>query len=96
MKTIHFRFLFWVEPYGTPAIGRSYMDGKGKVYIIAENLKRPNGLTIDYTCKYDHTFIFLINKICCVDEHFIIYMFKSRQIKNPCFSKPTLLDGYRN
>ena len=46
------RFLFWVEFGNNTQIGRAYMDGTTKIYIATADLGWPNGLAIDFTCKY--------------------------------------------
>ncbi len=47
----HCRYIFWTD-WGTyPKIERAYFDGTNRRTLISEDLKWPNGLTIDYETK---------------------------------------------
>lgn len=51
-NTLFFRYLFWTEFGNITEIGRTNMDGTSKIYIATTQIGWPNGLTIDFTCKY--------------------------------------------
>lgn len=44
--------MFWTEFGLITEIGRTNMDGTSKIYIATTEIGWPNGLTIDFTCKY--------------------------------------------
>lgn len=45
---MYFRVLFWTEIGPLPGIGRAYMDGTSREYIVSRDILVPNGLAIDY------------------------------------------------
>ena len=44
----YLRYLFWTDWGDSPKIQRATMDGKNIKAIVTNNIRWPNGLTIDY------------------------------------------------
>lgn len=55
-----FRYMFWTEFGNITEIGRTSMDGTSKSYIATTQIGWPNGLTIDFTCKYHITITYSV------------------------------------
>lgn len=49
--SITFRLIFWTE-VEVERIGKAFMDGTSKKYIITNKIRWPNGVAIDFTGKY--------------------------------------------
>lgn len=80
--------MFWTEFGNITEIGRTYMDGTSKIYIATTQIGWPNGLTIDFTCKYYNTNTYAVNFMIFIQvlTHHLHYIY--------IYSEQAVLDGW--